>query len=319
MTPTYRDPSLRDPAVLSFLYSRLWDHERVHRAASAFPTWSALVTASIAARWEVLGPASASVVLPAAAPPMATLPPDVKLISRYSLDYPPDLLSAGTTPVVLSVRGTFPTAPAVAVGGAENPSPQGVEIARAAVLSAVASHTPVVLVLTDGIGAVALRTIVDAGGVGVVVVPHALTETSKYDRYLDQIVAGGGVIVSEVPPGYGTVEAFVVTAARIAAALAKAVVLAEVGRHVSSGAPLARAAISAGRYLIVPTPQQHYVPESALGLRVLTSTRSFNADWYGTNMRIHSRVSNGLPPADAVVDTQAQMAAAITEACAIIA
>ena len=129
------------------------------------------------------------------------------------------------------------------------------------------------------------------------------------------MLACGGALVSEVPAGVGVNEHFASAAARIVVALCRAVVLAEVGKHISAGAPLARAAVGAGRYLIVPTPQQHYVPESALGLLVLAQTRSFSESWYGTSPRISARVENGLSPADAVVSTQNEISHAIAVAC----
>ncbi|MBB2988134.1 hypothetical protein [Terracoccus luteus] len=65
----------------------------------------------------------------------------------------------------------------------------------------------------------------------------------------------------------------------------------------------------------MPTPQQHYIPESALGLRVLTQTRSFSDAWYGSSPRIEVRVENGLSPPDAVVTNQNEIAHAIAVAC----
>jgi DNA processing protein len=89
--------------------------------------------------------------------PAPDLPDGTELVSRYSLIYPGDLREVIEPPVVLYVQGQLPAEPAVAIGGAEHPSAQGVEIARSAALAAVAQRLPVVVLLTDGVGIVASR------------------------------------------------------------------------------------------------------------------------------------------------------------------
>jgi DNA processing protein len=309
--------SLRHPLSLAALYRLLWDHAMVHALASTYPTWGHLSAASPADLGYVAGRRGAALSIPAVPPVGPEIPDGVELLTRYSPRYPADLREVADPPVVLYLRGRLPDGPTVTIGGAHHPSPQGIEIARSAALAAVAQRVPVVALLTDGAGEVALRTAAAAGGRCVAVLPHGLDQVSRHTGLLQRVLEAGGAWLTEVPPGVSSFERFVISGARIAAALSPAVVLAEVGRHPSSGAPLATAAVAAGRYLIVPSPQQHYVPESALGLRVLTQTRSFSPSWYGTSPRLDARILNGLSPADAVVSNQQQIADAIAVACRV--
>jgi DNA processing protein len=306
---------LREPQAMCALYRMFGQHDTVMSVVARFPTWEALAAATPSELGYVLGPRGASLRLPALCPALPELPPGTSAVSRLDADYPAALREVDDPPAVLFVRGTLPPGPAVAIGGADHPSPQGIEIARSAALAAVAQRRPVIVQLGDGVAQAALRCAVTAGGKVVVVLPSGIDVPSRHAMLLDEVLAGGGAVITEVPPGIGLSDRFTAAAGRLVVALASAVVLAEVGRHQTSGAGLARSAVTAGRYLIVPTPQQHYVPESAVGLLVLTSARSFSDAWYGTSPRLHARVSNGLAPADAVVRTQSEIAEAIAVAC----
>jgi hypothetical protein len=308
--------SLRSTEALAALYRLTWDHGAVHQLASTYQTWEQLAAAGPAYLAGLLGPKFAALAIPSALPAVPELPEGVRAVSRYAVEgYPGELRMAPDPPCLLYMRGELPTIPAVAIGGGEHPTPQGVEIARSAALAAAANRTPVVVQLVDGVSVTALRSVVDSDGVAVVVVAHGLDQVSKYDGLLARVVELGGAVLTEVPPGVGVTARFAMNAARIVVALGTAVVLAEVGRHVSAGAAIARAAVTSGRYLIVPSPQQAYIPECALGLRVLTETRSFSPGWYGTSPRLEARVGNGLAPADAVVTNQVEIARAIKVAC----
>ena len=316
--PTEEDRfvSLRAPLALAALYRLTGSHDLVHVLASRYGSWDRLASASAQELAPVLGQRAATFTLPDTPPATPdSLPDDTELITRYSLTYPAELRESASPPVVLYVRGQLPEGPMIGIGGGAHPSPQGVEIARSAGLAAVAQMLPVVVMLGDGVGVTALRSVTAAGGKAIVVVPHGLDQTSKFDVLLGDVLELGGAIVSEVPPGVSVTEFYTAGAARIVAGMSDAVVLAEVGRHLSAGAAIAAAAIAASRYLVVPSPQQHYVPESALGLVVLTQTRAFSDAWYGTNSRITARTEDGLSPADYVVNNQADIAQAIAYAC----
>lgn len=313
--PDPEQSGLRAPESLAALYRHLWDHDLVATLASSFPTWEELARADYARLAHLLGPRTAAFTLPDRPDPTPDLPAGAVMVSRYAMNYPADLREVEQPPCVLYVRGELPFGPSVGVGGAEHPSPQGVEISRAAAFAAAGQRRPVVVLLSKGVGVTALQATVDAGGKAVVVLPHGIDQNSRHQSLLEQVIELGGAVVTEVPPGIGVTEQFTLMANRIVTALSHAVVLAEVGRHVSAGALLARATIRSGRYLIVPTPQQAHIPETALGLSVLTQTRAFTSDWFGTSPRIDSRVANGLSPADAVVTDQVGIANAIAVAC----
>lgn len=315
-TPTQAEAplSLRAPRALAALYSILWNHDLVHAVTSRYGTWDELAQAAYAELHQLLGPdvqRVASLSFPQEPPPAPQVPDGVVMLSRYSLTYPPALREVPNPPCVLYVRGTLPLQPAVVIGGALHPSPSGLAISRMAARAAAALGRPVIVQLQDGVGVAALQAALEAKARTVVVLAHGIDHASRFSQLLDEVVEGGGAVITEVPLGVPYTETYSIASARLACALGHSTVLAEVGRHISSGAPLARAAIDLGRYLIVPDPQQPWTPESALGLEVLSRTRAFSPAWYGTSPRIAARVRAGLSPADAVVTDEQDLMDAI--------
>lgn len=307
------DPTpLRSPEAVAALWAAWGDRAAVLNVLLHVPTWADLVHLPQTARLALVGPTAAQVPLPGVCPPINPLPGGAHPLTGYDAAYPPELDPA-TWPV-LYVNGAIPPGPRVMIGGAESPSPQGTEIARSAALACAAEHVPVVAVVHPGAGMTAIRTAVAAGARVVAVVPHGLDQVTIHQGLLDQVRAGGGAVLTPARPGP---ERPPVLTEAIAAAvdLSMAVVIAEVGAPPGHSADVTRAAVEHSRYLIAPTPPRHHVPASALGLEVMTRPGAFQPDWYGSSARVSARAAAGLPAADVVVADQAQITAAIRQAC----
>lgn len=308
------DPTpLHCSAAVAALWHAWGDANAVLSVLHAVPTWGELIALGQSSRVGLIGPVLSSVPLPEVCPPPPDLPGGGRAVTPYDMDFPSAL-----DPVrwpVLYVRGHLPAGRAVLVGGSSNPSPQGVEIARSAALAAAGDRVPLVAVLTEGVGLVAVRTAAAAGGRVIVVVPHSLEQYSQHQSLLDEVCRAGGAVVTHLRAGTPSSAWAADLAAVLAVGLAHSVVIAETGTPPGHAATLTRATVEAERYLIAPAPPEHHVPTSALGLTVLTQPRMFTAAWYGSSPRVMARLAAGLPAADVVVSDQAQISAAIRQSC----
>jgi hypothetical protein len=312
--------SLRSREAVFALTAMLGDPEQVHALVSAYPTWQQLAAATPAALGHCVGLRGAQLHIPADCPPVPPLGPAVSLLTRYDMSCPAGLRQIANPPALLFVAGTLPAEPILGIGGAENPTMSGVEVCRAAGLQTAIQHVPLAAQLAPGCSLTALRTAVDAGGRAVVVMPHGFGVTSSHQALLEQVLEQGGTVVTETMPGMQSSPARADAAARLVVALSSAVLLAEVGAHQAAGAPLARAAVAAGRFLIVPAPDApaqsgRYIAPSAFGSAAFASAKEWSSEYFGTGPRIEHRCANGLTPADEVVANPAQLAAAIALGC----
>lgn len=122
-------------------------------------------------------------------------------------DYPPRLCDAPLRPLVLFVRGdpaVLAATPAVALVGSRTPTPYGE--AAAAELAAALARAGVVLWsgLARGIDGLAHAASVAAGTPTVAVLAGGLDRIypPEHDDLAARIVAGGGCLLSELPPGH---------------------------------------------------------------------------------------------------------------------
>jgi hypothetical protein len=304
---------LRSSAAVVALWNRWGDIGALSAVLRQVRTWGELLDLSTPDRARLIGPGLVTVDLPALCPPLPPMPAGAGILTPYETAYPPAL--PATRWPVLYVAGVIPDRAMISIGGGNDPSPQGVEIARSAALAAAGQNIPVVICPIGGVGLTALRTTIDAGAVAVAVVPHALEDLTAHQGLLDSVRRLGGAVVTITGPGTVPGPGADMDVAQIMVALTRATVLAEVGSHPSAGAAIARAAVEAGQYLIVPAPHPHHTPAGALGLEVLTRPRMFTASWFGTSPRIQSRAAAGLSAADAVVTDQAQIATALRARC----
>ena len=311
--------SLRTPEAVLALRELLGDDDNVHKIACTYPTWERFASSSHAELVHHLG--NRIPRIPPTQPPTPALPPGVALMCRYQPTYPRGLRESATPPVLLYVTGTLPTTPALAVIGANNPSATGVEIARAAAAAAADQQIPLVVPLVTGCSLVAGKAALEAHGKIAVVLPHGLGTGSAHQRFLEDVLAAGGSVISPFSPQVQLRESTEDAAASVAALIAKAVVLAEVGTFASAGQAATSAAVTSGRYLIVPEPPAEpesgrYIPPSAYGTAIFSSPREWSSEYFGTSHRIQQRCENGLAPADSVVATPEELAYAVAVGCA---
>lgn len=294
--------------ALSALFGRIGDHALVDLVARAYPTWEHLVSAPLQDRAWRIGPWAAALRLPRECPPLGHLGHGVSVRSRYEASYPAPLLDLADAPVLLYSRGVVPARPLLAIGGSHYPADDGHSAATAAARAAATAGVPIVAALDSGCGHVALEACAEANGVAVAVVSADLATTGANTALLERLLTLGGAAISEWGPGAEWAESKVLTSARLVAALASVVVLAELGLHPTGGALLARAAIATGRYLAVPAPNDpDLTPVAATGTAVLALGRRFSREAFGTSVRLEHRLNSGKSAADAVVSTPADL------------
>jgi DNA processing protein len=182
----------------------------------------------------------------------------IRAVTALEADYPPTLGQLDPRPAVLWVAGD-PTAwqiHGVAVVGTRRPSGYGRAAAEEIGDELARAGVAVVSGLAIGIDAIAHQAAVAAGGRSVAVLPSAIDRVyPPINRDLARrLVAGGGALLSELPPGRRAGKPDFARRNRIIAGLSEAVVVVEAPDR--SGALLtADAAIACGRELFaVPGP-----------------------------------------------------------------
>ena len=152
--------------------------------------------------------------------------------------------------------GALPPVPAVAIVGTRHPTRFGRRVADVAARAAAAAGLAVISGLSAGIDTIALKSALAAGGRTWAVLGSGVdvpTPISNLGLAAD-IVASGGGLLAEVPPGTGVTRCQLVARDRIQSGLSLAVVLCQC--EISSGAMhTARFAAIHGRFLAVARPQ----------------------------------------------------------------
>jgi DNA processing protein len=119
-------------------------------------------------------------------------------------EFPALLRAISEPPPVLFALGDLSLLqrPAVAIVGSRNHSPYGGEVGRSLAWSAAAAGIVVVSGMARGLDAVAHRAALDAGGATIGVLGNGLGVIyPAANRALYQLVAEGGLLLSEFPPG----------------------------------------------------------------------------------------------------------------------
>jgi DNA processing protein len=180
------------------------------------------------------------------------------IVCRCSDGYPERLRELADPPAVLHVLGdpaVLADGDAAAVVGARRGTPYGLEVARALGRGLAAAGVPVVSGLALGVDAAAHQGALETAGPAVAVLAGgADVPYPAVHRKLHARVAGRGCVVSELPPGFGTMRWCFVARNRIIAALAEVTVVVEA--TVRSGSlTTADFAANAGRQVAaVPGP-----------------------------------------------------------------
>ena len=154
------------------------------------------------------------------------------------------------------MRGALPPVGAVAIVGTRHPKRFGRSVAHAAACSAVAAGLAVISGLAAGIDTVAHESALAAGGRTWAVLGSGVDVPTPVSNAVlaEEIVASGGGLLAEVPPGTPVGRRHLVARDRIQSGLSLAVVICQC--EISSGAMhTARFAAIQGRLLVVVRPR----------------------------------------------------------------
>jgi DNA processing protein len=161
---------------------------------------------------------------------------------------PDHLASIPQPPTTLWATGTLPTTPGVAIVGTRRCTSYGRRVARSLGAAVGAAGWVTVSGLARGVDAEAHRGMLTAGGTGIAVLGSGADVIYPADHraLAAELVAGGGVVVSEYPPGTPPAPFRFPARNRIIAGLAAVVVVVEAA--VTGGALItARLALEQGR------------------------------------------------------------------------
>ena len=223
--------------------------------------------------------------------------------------YPAGLRSIPSPPKILWVRGTLPPVAAVAVVGTRHPTRFGRSVADAAARSAVAAGLAVVSGLAAGIDTVAHESALAAGGSTWAVIGSGVDVPTPISNaaLAEEIVASGGGLIAEVPPGTPVARRQLVARDRIQSGLSLAVVICQC--ETSSGAMhTARFAVIQGRLLVVVRPRG---PDRAVagctGNVVLADPNGCDPSLVSATGKIAELIRARRPMADVVIDDREEL------------
>lgn len=187
----------------------------------------------------------------------------VRVITAFDEGYPERLRDVSDHPAVVYLKGAdLSWERTVACVGTRSPSRFGeVVTRRLATLMAEGGWT-IVSGLALGVDALAHRAALDAGGVTVAVLGNGLDRVfpRQNSRLASEVVAGGGALLSEQPPGTEVSRSRLVLRDRLQSGLAAAVVLLQ--SDLSGGAMhTVRYALRQGRPIFAPVPTGRYAHE----------------------------------------------------------
>ena len=183
-----------------------------------------------------------------------------RILSPLDAEYPALLASTKDDPFLLYVKGTLAPAPArsVAIIGTREPTGHGRIIAERITEFFIEQGWSVISGLALGCDAIAHRTALGAKGHTVAVLAHGLhtIAPSQHRKLAEEILAGGGALVSEFAYGTDPLPPLFVKRDRTQAGLAEGVVMIQ--SDLKGGSLHAsRAALAYGRWLAVPYPTEN--------------------------------------------------------------
>lgn len=176
----------------------------------------------------------------------------VGFVAAADPGFPPQLAALDDPPAGLFLRGGLPAEPGVAIVGSRKATRYGLGMAEAMGAAVATCGWVVVSGLARGVDGAAHRGTLEVGGVGVAVMGCGLDMwyPAEHRGLGERLVAGGGAVVSEFPPGTRPEPWRFPLRNRIIAALAAVVVVVEAA--VDGGALItARLALEQGRDVFV--------------------------------------------------------------------
>lgn len=167
---------------------------------------------------------------------------------RSRQDLPEFLATLPDAPDILFVRGTLPEHRGVAVVGSRRATAYGLRLARRYGSALAEAGWPVVSGLARGVDGAAHHGVLDVNGIGVAVLGSGpdVWYPAEHRRLGEEILAAGGAVVTEYPPGTPPTGWRFPPRNRIISGLSGVVVVVEAA--VTGGALItARRALSQGR------------------------------------------------------------------------
>lgn len=169
-------------------------------------------------------------------------------------DLPAHIAGLPDAPDLLFVQGELPAAPGVAIVGTRRATGYGKRLAEVFGSSVARAGWVVVSGLARGIDGAAHQGCVAAGGVGVAVLGCGLDVMypPEHAGLADRLIAGGGAVVSEYPPGTRPEPWRFPPRNRLISALAAVVIVVEAGEKGGALITAARAMEQGRTVLAVP-------------------------------------------------------------------
>ena len=198
----------------------------------------------------------------------------VNKLTLSSKEYPEQLKHIPDPPRELYFVGEVSALSAdrmhVAVVGSRKPTTYGREVAHQLVTPLANYGLPIVSGLALGVDALAHRAALQAGGPTIAVLPCGLDNIYPRSHYqlAQQILAQGGALVSEYPPGTPPVKRNFIARNRIVTGLSKAVLIVEAAQK-SGTLHTARFALEQGRS-VMAVPGNINAPQSQGTNRLIT-------------------------------------------------
>lgn len=181
-------------------------------------------------------------------------------VTMFDDAYPAALKTLHAPPAVLFIRGTLPSAarPHLAVVGSRHATPYGADTTKAIVEPLARSGVVIVSGLAYGIDAHAHLATLEVEGATVAVLGSGIDEASVYPSQhrtlASRIVAGGGAVISEFPPGTPSLPQHFPIRNRVISGLSRATLVIEATEK-SGSLITAKAALEQGRDVFaVPGP-----------------------------------------------------------------
>lgn len=129
----------------------------------------------------------------------------ITLVTHDAPAYPPELKELHEPPLGLFIRGTMPNGLRLGAVGTRRPTPYGKQAATLLIPSLARAGLTIVSGLAYGLDALCHTLTLDVGGGTVAVLGSGVDRTSVQpvanQNLADRIVANGGAVLSEYPPG----------------------------------------------------------------------------------------------------------------------
>lgn len=293
--------------------------KRAVALAERFGDWASLIAASRDELIAVLGPKTGQAVAEhqPTRPLTVTLPDGVRVTSCHDPDYPTRLRALPGRPTLVWWTGTLPTeGPALAVVGTRTPNTFGANVARFTAMTAARHDIATVSGLALGVDSRCHSGSLDAGqptwavlGQGIDTLPR----TGDRAELAARILANGGGLLSEVPPGTPVAGHLLVRRNRLQSGLSNATVIAQTGLATGSKPAgtlhTARFALTQGRYLAVALPPTHLYDDSAVaGNMALASPYGMDPEaLHAADPTVAALIRARAPVADLIVAVPADL------------